>query len=77
MNKRNIICLKCGTVQVRTDITKQIDGKYVLDKNNCPKCNKITSQVLTSNVKILKKYLQNNATKDLDKRILNLITNGV
>ena len=75
MNKRNIICLKCGTVQVRTDITKQIDGKYVLDKNNCPKCNKITSQVLTSNIKMLKKQL--NPTKDLDKRILNLITNGV
>ena len=75
MNKRNIICLKCGTVQVRTDITKKIDGKYVLDKNNCPKCQKITSQVLTHNVKMLKKQL--NPTKDLDKRILNLITNGV
>ena len=75
MNKRNIICLKCGTVQVRTDITKKIDGKYVLYKNNCPKCQKITSQVLTHNVKMLKKQL--NPTKDLDKRILNLITNGV
>lgn len=75
MSKRNIICLKCGTVQVRTDITKEIDGKYVLDKNNCPKCQKITSQVLTNNVKMLKKQL--NPTKDLDKRILNLITNGV
>lgn len=75
MNKRNIICLKCGTVQVRTDITKKIDGKYVLDKNNCPKCQKTTTQVLTSNIKMLKKQL--NPTKDLDKRILNLITNGV
>lgn len=77
MNKRNIICLKCGTVQVRTDITKEIDGKYILDKNYCPKCDKNTSQVLTPNVKILKKQLKKNPAKDLDKHILNLITDGV
>ena len=72
-DKKYLICLACGTVQVRTDIEKIMDNKYKLLKNNyrCPYCNKETSHVATNNIHILEKTLV--PKNNMDKRVLSLI----
>ena len=56
MNKKYVICLECGNVQLRTDITDNIWSNYIILKKkiNCPICEKNTKQVATNNIKILK-----------------------
>lgn len=72
-NKINIICLKCGQVQVRTDIISTFTEKYTLSKNiTCSNCAKKTIHVLTHNIKKLKKELKDGTTP-LDKQIYHLI----
>lgn len=72
-NKINVICLKCGQVQVRTDIITTISEKYILSKNIiCSNCAKKTTHVLTNNIKRLKKELKDGNTS-LDKQIYHLI----
>lgn len=75
MTKKNTICLRCGSVQVRTDITDFIEGRYiVLDKKRmCPRCNKNTPTIATNNIDKLRKKIEENPNKELDSYILKLI----
>ena len=75
MNKKYLICLNCGNVQVRTDINKVIANKYVLldSKYNCSKCEANTKQVATNNIKILKKSIAD-SNNSLDNQIYSLLS---
>lgn len=74
-NKNYTICLKCGTVQVRTDIEKIIKDKYiVLDKKiDCPHCNTKTKTAVTKNIKVLRKTLEDSHKTQMDKHLYELI----
>ena len=77
-NKKNLICLACGTVQTRTDIEKIMGDDYKLSKGEyiCPCCNKITSHVVTNNIHVLRKNLGSKKEQErnkMDERILCLI----
>lgn len=75
MTKKNIICLRCGKVQIRTDIEEDIGDRYVtLDKKRmCPKCNRNTNFIATNNIQTLRKQLEENPYYELDSYILKLI----
>ena len=75
MSKVNTICLRCGKVQVRTDILEPINNKYIQLKKPliCPKCNIKTSQIATKNIQDLRKNLEKNPNESLDSYILKLI----
>ena len=75
MPKQNIICLSCGTVQVRTDIDMFENQKYVFlkGKHRCPKCNSFTNHLATSDVGELRKKLTKNCENSKDKKVLELI----
>lgn len=75
MNNTNIICLRCGTVQVRTDIEEEIQDRYIIlkDKKECPKCKRIVTHIATTNIQNLRKQLEQNPNKKLDRYILKLI----
>lgn len=75
MSKVNTICLRCGKVQVRTDIMENLNGSYITLKNkiNCPKCQIKTNQIATKDVKELRKKLESNPSNSLDGYILKLI----
>lgn len=74
MNKKYLICLDCGNVQVRTDINKIINNKYILlsSKYYCPNCDTNTKQVATNNIKVLKKSLVD-STNNLDNQLSFLL----
>lgn len=75
MNKIHTICLRCGKVQVRTDIIKDKDSKYTIlnDKINCPECRIKTNQIATKNVQELRKKLEDNPETSLDCYVYKLI----
>lgn len=75
MTKKNIICLRCGNVQVRTDIEDTLTDRYIVlkKKNLCPKCKISTNFIVTSNIQNLRKQLEENPNKELDSYILKLI----
>ena len=75
MNRQMAICLRCGNVQVRTDLEQISSSSYIVLKRNlfCPKCQMETRQVATKDVKILKKQLSESIYKPLDTHIFNLI----
>lgn len=75
MTKKNTICLRCGFVQVRTDIVDLIKEKYILleKKRMCPRCNKNTPTIATNNIEKLRKKLENNPNKELDSYVFKLI----
>lgn len=75
MNKINTICLRCGKVQVRTDIMEEINDKYIRLSNPmmCPKCKIKTSQIATKDIKELRKKLEQNPSGSLDSHVIKLI----
>ncbi len=75
MSKVNVICLRCGNVQVRTDISKKILNIYEIseDQKICPKCKIKTEQILTNNIQNLRETLEENPSRKLDSYILKLI----
>ncbi len=79
MSKVNTICLRCGTVQVRSDLVEILENndedKYMIleEKKMCPKCKIKTNQIATKDIKMLKKSLETNPNKKLDSYILKLI----
>ena len=75
MNKNYIICLKCGTAQVRTDIDEMLDGKQytlIAKKILCPKCRIDTQAVATKDIKKLRSAL-NNSNNKTDQKILSYV----
>lgn len=74
-NKKNIICLRCGNVQIRTDIEEVITGSYItLDKKKmCPKCRENTNFIATNNIQELRKQLEQNPSKPIDSYLLKLV----
>lgn len=75
MTKKNTVCLRCGSVQVRTDIEDLIKGKYILleKKRMCSRCNKNTPTIATNNIEKLRKNLEENPNRELDSYVLKLI----
>ena len=75
MNKVNTICLRCGKVQVRTDIIENINSKYIQLRNkiNCQQCNMKTNQIATKNVQELRKKLNETVENNLDSYVYKLI----
>lgn len=75
MSKINTICLRCGKVQVRTDIMENISGKYVQIKNkrNCEQCNIKTNHIATKSVQELRKKLEEHLDNSLDNYVFKLI----
>ena len=75
MNKINVICLRCGNVQIRTDVLEEINDKYItLNKAiMCFRCNKKTSHIATQNVKDLRLKLEKNHNSALDSYVIKLI----
>lgn len=75
MNKINTICLRCGKVQVRTDIFENIGSKYIQinKKLKCEKCNNLTNQIATKSVQQLRKKLEKNIENNLDNYVFKLI----
>ena len=73
MNKCNVICLNCGNVQIRTDISETLENKYIVLKRRimCKCCDMETKHIATKSVKTLSKKLDIN--KDKDYEILCLI----
>ena len=72
-NKNYVICLKCGNVQVRTNIIAELFNKQYafLDKKQiCPKCHRESQFVATKNIKQLRKALVNSDNRT-DQRISN------
>lgn len=76
MNKKNVICLNCGKVQIRTDLNIQTDKNYVFlkAKYHCPNCDTFTSHIATKDIKSLRKRLTINNINEQDRKILNLIS---
>ena len=74
-NKKHIICLRCGTVQVRTDIEDIINDQYIIldRKMACPKCGRNTNFIATNNIQELRKHLEKNPSGDLDSYVLKLV----
>lgn len=75
MNKVSLICLRCGNIQISTDIMETIGNKYItLNKPMmCPKCNKNTFQIATNNVNDLRLKLEQNPSSNLDSYVIKLI----
>ncbi len=75
MNKINIICLRCGTVQIRSDILEVCNDKYILlnHKQLCPKCGMKTTHIATNDIKSLRKSLEENPNRKLDSYLLKLV----
>jgi len=76
MSKINIICLRCGKVQPRTDVIEDINNdKYITlqKKFSCPNCRIKTNQIATKNIQELRKELENNPNNSLDGYVLKLI----
>lgn len=75
MTKISTICLRCGKVQVRTDIIENISDNYVIlkEKIMCPRCKIKTNQVATNNVDNLRKKLEKNPSNSLDGYVIKLI----
>ena len=75
MPKQNIICLNCGTVQVRTDLSISIEKSYVFlkEKHRCPKCESFTNHLATNDVDQLRKRLTKNCENGKDEKVLKLI----
>ena len=73
---QNTICMKCGKVQVRTDIHLIKEANFIfLDKKYfCPYCEINTNHVVTNNVKVLRKKLIENCNSNIERRILELIS---
>ena len=75
MNKNYIICLKCGSVQVRTDIDEVLaDKTYALVNKEilCPKCRTNSQFVATKDIKKLRVAL-NNSSNRTDQKILSYV----
>lgn len=75
MPKQNIVCLNCGTVQVRTDLCISIDKNYIFlkGKHRCPKCQNFTSHIATTDIDHLRKKLTEKCASVNDEKILKLI----
>lgn len=75
MTKKNTICLRCGLVQVRTDINNIISDRYIVleKKYMCPKCHTNTNMIVTNKIQILRKQLKESPNEGLDSYILKLI----
>lgn len=73
--KKQIICLRCGTIQVRTDIENTLTDRYIIlkNKNMCPRCKIDTNFIATNNIESLRKKLEENPDKKLDSYILKLV----
>lgn len=72
-NKKYILCLNCGKVQVRTDILDKIDGNlycFIKMKKPCMECQN-KKMVATKDIKRLYKKLENKKNKtEIEKQIL-------
>ena len=75
MNKVNVICLRCGTVQIRSDVLELLDDRYIVlnQKKTCPKCGIKTNHIATKDMKSLRKSLEADPSKKLDSYILKLV----
>lgn len=75
MSKINTICLRCGKVQVRTDVVETLNNKYVKlkQKRICPQCNIKTEHIATKDIKELRKKLEKETNESLDGYIHLLI----
>ncbi len=75
MNKQEAICLRCGTVQVRTDLEEIGNFPYMILETPilCPKCRIQTRHVATKDIKVLKKQLADSIYRPLDIHIFHLI----
>ena len=73
--KKNVICLRCGSVQVRTDIEDILTDRYIIlkKKNMCPRCKIDTNFIATNNIESLRKKLEENPDRKLDSYILKLV----
>lgn len=73
--KKQVICLRCGKVQIRTDIESPLTDRYIIlkKKNMCPKCKINTNFIATNNIENLRRKLEENPNKELDSYILKLV----
>ena len=73
MNKKYLVCLKCGNVQKRTDILNELShNNYKFIKKQCPKCKIETQELVTENMSKLKTQLKNDNT-EFSNKVLKLI----
>ncbi len=75
MNKQMAICLRCGKVQVRTDLGYLGNAPYIVLQKSmiCPRCGMETKHIATKDIKMLKKQLTDSIYKPLDTYIFHLI----
>lgn len=75
MTKMYTICLRCGNVQIRTDINETMIDKYIIleKERKCPKCHIKTKHVATLNIDKLRKELEDNPNRNIDGYLLKLI----
>lgn len=75
MNKIATICLRCGKVQIRTDMIENINGMYINLKNSrmCPGCQTKTKHIATKQIKTLRIKLEERTSNHLEEHILELI----
>lgn len=76
-NKKYVMCLDCGNVQVRTDIKDIITENYIMLSKSQLKCTRCTGQknIVTNNIKGLDKKIETKAKEKtaLDHRVLCLL----
>ena len=74
-NKNYIMCLDCGNIQVRTDITIILENGYTLLRHSQIACSKCVGKnhIATHNIKALSKKLESKSEPtSLEKKILYL-----
>lgn len=75
MTKIFTICLRCGKVQVRTDMIENINDNYIelKEKRMCPRCLINTKQIATKNIDNLRRKLEESPSNSLDGYVIKLI----
>lgn len=75
MTKIFTICLRCGKVQVRTDVIENINDKYIelKEKRMCPRCKINTKHIATKNIDNLRRNLEERPNNSLDGYVIKLI----
>lgn len=76
-NRKYVMCLDCGNVQVRTDIKDIINGNYIMLSKSQLSCKRCTSKksIVTNNIKGLDKKIESKPKEKtaLDHRVLCLL----